>query len=247
MKTLLSKAIQTKIFKVGESLIPFAKESVEASIDDTSKMEGSILAITSKILSLSESRIVVKENIDKESLVRRESEYFLGEIGYGCFLTIKHGLFIASAGIDESNAEGEFYILYPEDPFKSAFEIRNELAKAWGLKRFGVIITDSHTSPLRAGVTGVALAHAGFRGVQSKIGSPDLFGNPLKMTQINVADALAVAAVYCMGETDEACPLALLRTNVDFVSTNDINVAKKECRISVEKDLYSPLFAKKLI
>lgn len=237
MKTLQATAIPTRVLKVGEHMIDFLKESILNSCD----LENSVLAITSKIVSISERRIISKNEIDKKTLVQRESDYYLGDIGYGCYLTIKHGLMIPSAGIDESNADGDYYILYPVDPFASARKIYYELSKTFGVKNFGVLLTDSHTTALRAGVTGIALAHAGFKGIQSKIGTPDLFGRALKMTRINVADALSVAAVYCMGEANESTPLALVRSSdVEFIS-GDIDLSK-ECSIPPNEDLYAPVY-----
>lgn len=240
MSSLAVQTIQTRIFRVGDALIPFLKEQLLRALNTPSELEGKVLVITSKIVSLSEGRIISKDKTSKEELVRAESDVFLGEIGYGCFLTIKHGLFIPSAGIDESNAEGDFYILYPKNPFETANEIRNALALEWGLKNFGVLLSDSKTTPLRAGVTGVALAHAGFKGVRDHVGAPDLFDHPLKMTRVNVADAIAVAAVYCMGEANESTPLALVSGGVEF--SENASSARIECLIQPELDLYRPLY-----
>lgn len=244
MNQLSVRGIKTRVFKMGEFLPSFIVEHILSVIGETKQLEGKVLAVTSKIVSLSENRILSKDGISKKSLVRKEADVFLGEIGHGCFLTIKHGLFIASAGIDESNADGDYYILYPEDPFRSAQELYLDLVQRFGLSNFGVLFTDSHTSPLRAGVTGVTLAYAGFRGIRNHIGSPDLFGKPLKMTRVNVADALSVAAVYCMGESDESTPLALLDGNVEFLPRHE-SVNPQECVISPEYDLYGPLYLKK--
>jgi len=51
--------------------------------------------------------------------------------------------------IDESNSETDQYILYPENPFVSAENLWQGLRKHWGVEKFGVILTDSHTTPLR--------------------------------------------------------------------------------------------------
>ena len=241
MKCLQVEAIETPIFKLGDSLANFIQTSLEKAGVDPKRLEGKILIITSKIVSLSEKRIVPKSEISKEALVKRESDHYMGEIAYGCFLTIKNGLFIPSAGIDESNAEGDFYILYPADPYQAALEIRNTLAGFWNLKNLGVILSDSKVTPLRGGVTGVSLAHAGFRGVNSHVGQPDLFGTPLKMTTVNVADALAAAAVVCMGEANESCPLALVTADVHF-QTSDAKTSEKEVSIPMDFDLYGPMF-----
>ena len=101
--------------------------------------EGMLIAVTSKIVSLSEGRIVPKSSIDKGALVRREADVFLGEAGYGCMLTIKEGLFIPSAGIDESNSAGGDYILFPEKPFESARLLWEGLRARWGLSELGVM------------------------------------------------------------------------------------------------------------
>ena len=231
------KAISTKIYHLGDDFKSFLIENINAHLK-----EREILAVTSKIVSLSENRIVPKTAIDKKELIRKEADHYLGEIGYGCHLTIKQGLLIPSSGVDESNAEGDYYILYPVDPFLSAKKIHSLIKQELGLKKFGVLLTDSHTTPLRRGVLGAALAYYGFRGVESKIGTKDLFGKKLKITQINIADALAVSATHVMGEGKEGCPLAVIKAKVDFAELPD----NSELQIPLEEDLYKPLLEKTL-
>jgi F420-0:gamma-glutamyl ligase len=106
-----------------------------------------------------------------------------------------------------------------------------------------VIITDSTTAPLRVGVVGIALAHSGFLALHDYIGTPDLFGRPLRMTKANVAEALAAAAVVVMGEGSEQTPLAQL-TDLPFVTFQDADPSATELaamRIAPEDDLYGPL------
>jgi dihydrofolate synthase / folylpolyglutamate synthase len=43
-----------------------------------------------------------------------------------------------------------------------------------------VILTDSHTTPLRKGVLGVALSYAGFEGVNDFVASPICLAGHLK-------------------------------------------------------------------
>ena len=114
--------------------------------------EGQILAITSKLVSLAEKRLVSQNSINKKELVEKESDYYLGEIAYDCHLTIKHGQLIPSAGIDESNYEDGSYILYPITPYASAQKIHAFLSEELGIERFGILLTDSHTVALRRGV-----------------------------------------------------------------------------------------------
>jgi F420-0:gamma-glutamyl ligase len=230
--------VKTRTFKPGEDLAEFVLESLQGAKIE----EETVLAVTSKIVSLSENRLVHHEG-PKAELIRRESDHYFGEVGYGCHLTIKHGLFIPSAGIDESNSETGGFILYPEDPFQSACRLWERLRREWRIERLGILITDSHTTPLRRGVTGISLSHWGFQAVKNLVGTPDLFGRPLKVTTVNAADALASAAVYMMGEGNESQPLALLEgASVRFTRATD----PKEVQIPYEDDLYSPLFKKTL-
>ncbi len=229
------KALSTGVYHRGENFSDFLTKNLKAVLE-----EGNILAVTSKIVSLSENRIVSKSTIDKKKLVQSEADSYLGEIGYGCHLTIKQNLLIPSAGVDESNAEGNFYILYPLDPFLSAKKIHNIIKRKLHLKKIGILITDSHTMPLRRGVLGAALAYYGFKGVESKIGTKDLFGHELKMTQINIADALAVAATFTMGEGNESRPLAIVNAPVEFIELPD----NSELHIPLKEDLYKPLLEK---
>ena len=225
------KAISTRTYHLGDNFKEFLKESLKDILED-----GIIIAVTSKVVSLSEKRIIHKSSVDKTKLIQKEADHYLGEISYGCHLTVKQGLLIPSAGVDESNAEGEFFILYPLNPFQSAKKIYSMIKQEFCLKKFGVLLTDSRTMPLRRGVLGAALAYYGFKGVENKIGEKDLFGRKLKMTQINVADALAVAATLTMGEGGESCPLALLKAGVEFMEST----SNRELQIPLEEDLYKP-------
>lgn len=227
--------IQTEIFRPWDKLAEFIVNSVPSDL----VCENMTIAVTSKIVSLAEGRLVNKSLYSKVDLVQREADVYLGEIGHGCHLTVKSGLLMASAGIDESNSETNEFILYPKNPFLSATNLWRDLKNIWKIDRLGVILTDSHTTPLRRGVTGVCLSYAGFQAVRSLIGTPDLFGRPLKMTQMNLADGLAASAVMVMGEGSERRPIAVLQ-NAPIEFTDSWQV--EEFQIPLEEDLYSPLF-----
>lgn len=238
-KPLQVTPIQTKIFRLGQNLHEFIVEELKS----VEIKEGSILVITSKIVSLSESQTVSKKDVDKDALIISEADHDLGEVAFGCRLTIKHGLFIPSSGIDESNSESGDFILYPKDPFDSARSIHNYLSKTYKLTSLGILITDSHTLPLRQGVVGAALAYWGFQGVKNMIGQKDLFDRDLKMTKMDLADGLASSAVLMMGEANEACPLALIENApVNFCS----QTFPDEIQIPIEQDLYFPIYRDRL-
>ena len=234
---LLVTAVKTDIFKKGDDLVSFVVRHTPTNLIH----EGIILAITSKIVSIAEDQVVSRNTIDKKTLVRREADVFLTETVHEVSLTIKHGILIPTAGIDESNSETNEFILFPKDPYQSAEKLWKGLKKAWGLKNLGVIITDSHTQALRKGVTGIGLSHYGFKATRDLVGQNDLFGRSMKMTHVNTLDALSVAAVYQMGEINECCPLAVIDApHVEFTQSTSQN----EIQIPLDEDLYGALFSK---
>lgn len=218
-------------------------QSIEVFIDRflPTLSERSVVAITSKVVSVCEGRVVPQNSISKKELIEREADRILATPTkeHDIVLTYKHRLLIPSAGIDESNGNG-CYILYPQDPFQSAYRIYTHLIQHHHLKECGVLITDSHTTPLRRGVTGVALAWWGFNPVASYVGQSDLFGRPLKVTCINLGDALAVSAVLTMGESSECTPLAVATDIPHIVFDQQTHSAEDLC-IDPNEDLYRPL------
>jgi F420-0:gamma-glutamyl ligase len=240
MKSGLSvNVLNCPVFHLNESILEYVISCIQNNGLKNIDLENRVLAISSKLVSLAEGRVVNKAEVNKTELIKKESDYFLGEMSYGCFLTIKHGHLIATAGINETNSEGNWYILLPEKPLESASLLCIQLKVHFGLKNFGIVLTDSRTSPLRVGVTGIALAHSGFKGVRSCVGEKDLFGRELKLTQIAVVDALATSAVYCMGEGSESTPLSLIHCQaVEFTNRDD----PKECQVSLDQDIYSPYY-----
>lgn len=228
------KTIKTTIFKEGDNLIKFIISHLPII------PENSVLAVTSKIVALAERRTITPNTtITKEKLIKDESDWATPT--KWAWLTIKDGILMASAGIDESNADDK-YILLPKNSFVSAKNIRNDLVKSYQLNNFGVVITDSHTAPLRKGVTGIALGYAGFKGLRDYTGEKDIFGRKFKFSSVNIADSLASAAVLTMGEGQEQQPLALLtETPVTFT---DQEVNPSELLIPLEDDMYLPFLKK---
>lgn len=225
------QAIKTKIFKPREKLLSFIENYLPAIGEKT------ILVITSKIVALAEGRVVKKiDEGTKLKIIKRESEFVL-PTKY-VYLTIKDGLVMANAGVDESNANGQI-ILLPKDSFKSAEKIKNYFKKKYHLKNFGVLITDSRCLPLRAGIAGVALGYAGFKGLKDYRRRRDIFNRPFKYSRVDVADSLATAAVLTMGEGDEQQPLAII-SDAPVQYADKIN--KNELKIDIKEDIYGPMF-----
>ena len=116
------------------------------------------------------------------------------------------------------------------------------LKKGLGVKNFGIILTDSITLPLRKGVVGIALSYSGFYPLRDMIGTNDLYGKPLKMTQVNLVDPMASACVLLMGEGSEKKPLALIENPpVEF---SDKRSKKNLIRIPTKQDLFYSLYKK---
>src|SRR3989338_3494144 len=230
---MLVKTIRTSIFREGGNLFDFIKQAIP------SLKNGSVLAVTSKIVALAEGSVVrATSSRAKEALIRAESEWQL-QAKYGK-LTLKDGLLMWNAGIDESNAKGND-VLLPKDSFKVAEQLRRKLKQLYKVKLMGVVITDSRVMPILAGVVGVALGYAGFKGLRDYRGKTDIFGRKLKFTQTDVADSLATAAVLMMGEGKEQKPLCVIEgAPVEFCE----KVNRRELVIAPKDDMYRPLFAK---
>lgn len=203
--------------------------------------EKSIVVITSKIIGLCEGNFIDAKNANKDKLVAQEANFYLPkeENNYGVYITIKDTILAATAGIDESNTDGKI-VFWPKNPQESANKIREYLVNKYKLKNVGVLITDSKTTPLRWGVTGIGLSHSGFKAINDYVGTEDLFGREFKMTKVNVMDGLAAGAAVLMGETTEQTPLGVI-TDIPFVHFQDHNPTDEELKnlhIPIDDDVY---------
>ncbi len=217
----------------------------------TNVKEKDIVVVTSKIVALAEERVVKKKTgtkAEKHALVKKEADYFLPaeKSQYNFMLTIKDGTLAVNAGIDESNIGKNHYLLLPKDPYASAEKIWRYLKKRFNLSEVGVVISDSVSMPLRWGVFGSSLAHCGFQAIVDHVGEKDLFGREMQVTKINLPLSIAQAAVFAMGEVDEARPVALVRgvkaiTRVDFQDRPPTKDEIKKIYVSLEEDLYAPV------
>lgn len=205
---------------------------VETAVGSLARAEltvqaGDVLAISSKYAAIAEGRIFDLDAIQPSAfahelaeryrmsaavaqLVLQEAEHVFGGIELGFLLTANAGIISPNAGLDRSNIPSGKVVLLPQHPYKTAFAIFDELRTRLD-RHIGVILTDSWLVPGRYGTTGIALASAGFKPIKDERGKMDLFGNPMAVTQVGVADSLAVAAQAVMGERDEGMPFALVR------------------------------------
>lgn len=228
------RPVRTRVFHRGENLADFIVANIPTL------KEQSVLIVTSKIVALAENRTVPRTDLTtKEKLIRAESDYAFPT--KWVWLTLKDGLVVASAGIDESNSETGEFILLPKDSYASAAMLRKELQRRYKIRELAVIITDSRTIPMRAGVVALALGYAGMKGLYDYRGKKDIFGRTFKFERVGVADSLATAAALAMGEGDEQQPLAVI-TSAPVTFAERVN--RKELRIALEDDIYLPFLSK---
>jgi len=206
--------------------------------------EGSVVVIAAKIVSLCEGRTIPISTVDKDNLIKRESQLFVPRehSQYHSSFTITQNFLIPGAGIDESNANDN-YILWPEDPQASANAIRGHLAEKYNLNKIGVVISDSTSRMMQRGTTGIALAHSGFMALKDYVGTTDIFDREMQFQKSNIANGLAASAVLVMGEGSEQTPIALIEDVqfVDFVDSNPPAEELAELRFAPEEDLFWPL------
>ncbi|MEK7116593.1 MAG: coenzyme F420-0:L-glutamate ligase [Patescibacteria group bacterium] len=221
-------AIKTPIFKEKDNLKKFINKQIKTL------EEGDIVAVTSKIVAMSQGR-TGKLN-EKEKLIKQNSKKIINTPWVP--LTFVDQEWCINAGIDESNAKNKI-ILLPKDPFGVAKQIQKNLKKRFSLKKLGVIITDTKSMPLRVGTIGKPIAYAGFNPLKSYIGKKDLFGRKSRLTQSNIADALAASAILVMGEGDEQIPMVIIKgAPVEFINKK-IKLAHPP-----ETDIYAWLYKK---
>ncbi|HEY7506016.1 MAG TPA: coenzyme F420-0:L-glutamate ligase, partial [Nitrososphaera sp.] len=143
------------------------------------------------------------------------------------------GLICANAGVDQSNVEGDAALLLPVDPDKSANRLRDSIGKKTG-KEVAVIITDTFGRPFREGQTNVAIGIAGINPIKSYIGSRDMYGRKLKVSEIAIADEIASAAELVMGKS-EGVPAAIIR---GYSFEKAAKSSAKSLQRSREQDLF---------
>lgn len=194
---------------------------------DVTLQDGDVIAVSTKYTAIAEGRIINLDevipspraealadryNMDTAiaQLVIEEASHIFGGIEMGFLLTANNGVISPNAGLDRSNIPSGQAVLLPKDPYASAEFVRQHLQDRLGCQ-IGVILTDSWLMPGRYGTMGVAIGVAGFNPIKDERGKMDLFGNPMAVTQVGVADSLSVCAQAVMGERDEATPIAVVR------------------------------------
>jgi coenzyme F420-0:L-glutamate ligase/coenzyme F420-1:gamma-L-glutamate ligase len=169
--------------------------------------DGDVVAVTSKIVSKAEGRLV--PGVDRGRWVQSETVRVVARRGELVIAETTHGFVCANAGVDASNLDAGMIALLPEDPDASAERLLEGLHRRLGV-RLGVIITDTFGRPWRNGLVNVAIGSAGLPSVVDLRGTPDHNGRPLEMTMVAFADELAAASGLVMPKAGRI-PAALIR------------------------------------
>jgi coenzyme F420-0:L-glutamate ligase/coenzyme F420-1:gamma-L-glutamate ligase len=209
-----------------------------------------ILVVTHKIVSKAEGRVIDLASIkpstkairmakehDKDprimELILNESTQILRAKNGIIISETKHGFVCANAGVDQSNVEGDTAVLLPVAPDESASRLQDAVKKKVG-KEIAVVITDTFGRTFRNGQTNVAIGIAGINPIKSYVGTYDMYGRKLRVTEIAVADEIASAAELVMGKA-EGTPVAVVRGyNFERASRSSV----KSLLRAKERDLF---------
>ena len=172
---------------------------------------GDILAVTSKIVSKAEGRVVAAA--DREQAITDETVRVVATRehpgGVTRIVENRLGLVMAAAGVDASNTPDGTVLLLPLDPDASARAIRTAVREAIG-GDVGVIITDTAGRAWREGQTDIAIGGSGVRLLDDLRGQHDAHGHLLEVTAPAVGDELASAADLIKGKSS-GTPVAVIR------------------------------------
>lgn len=209
----------------GDDLAELAVDAARAS--GVSFEDGDALVVAQKIVSKSEGRLVpldavspgpqardLAAEVDKDprlvELVLSESRSVLRARPGLLIVVHRSGAILANAGIDASNVADGAVLLWPEDADASAARLREAFRRRPGVD-VAVVVNDSVGRPWRMGTVGLAIGVSGMPGLVDLRGRRDLYGRPLQVSEVALADELAAAASLAMGQADEGRPMVLAR------------------------------------
>lgn len=216
----------------GDDLASIIGDSVGAQI-----LDGDILAISSKIVSKAEGRLVPA--VDREEAITQESVRVVASREHAGGITRivenRNGFVLAAAGVDASNTPAGTILLLPVDPDASARGLRTALSERFGV-RIGIVITDTFGRPWREGQTDVAIGAAGVTPSIKLAGTFDSHGHRLFVTEAAVVDEIAGTADLVKGKTSGR-PVAIVRGLAALVLAEDGPGVRALIRPS-EQDLF---------
>lgn len=227
-----------------DNLVELILQSLDASKTDLDN--GDIIVIASKIVSVTENRIVNAKDVEPsrkaieiaskngfdpvhvEIAIQESIEILRTE---GVLITETYsGLVCNFSGVDKSNAPEGKYILLPRDSDSSASQLMKSLMKYTG-KKLAVIITDTQGRPWRRGSVNLAIGCAGIAPFKYNKGKRDLYGRVLERSTVCQIDEIAMLVEPLMGQAGQRIPVVIVRgySYLDSEETaKDINRPKHE-------------------
>lgn len=196
--------------------------------------DGDVVVVTSKIVSKAEGRVVQAR--DREDAITAETVRVVAtrEHAKGITRIVENrlGLVMAAAGVDASNTPDGTVLLLPEDPDRTARELRAALRERFGVL-LGVLITDTAGRPWRQGQTDLAIGAAGVAVLDDLRGTVDTHGRVLEVSMAAVADEIAAAAELVKGKATGR-PVAVVRGMAHAVTPQDGPGARTLVRVGPE-------------
>ena len=217
------------LVKAGDDLAGIILDALAAS--GLTLRTDDVVVLAQKIVSKAEGRMIELSGIEPSAraieiaarsdkdprvvqLILDESDEVLRVRPGAIIVGHRLGFVAANAGIDQSNigngADDDRVLLLPLDPDGTCTKLRGELAARTGVD-VAVMIIDSIGRAWRNGTVGTAIGVSGMAGLLDLRTKPDLFGRPLKTSELGLADELASAASLVMGQSSEGRPIVLAR------------------------------------
>jgi coenzyme F420-0:L-glutamate ligase / coenzyme F420-1:gamma-L-glutamate ligase len=218
--------LRTEAFTVDN--IPRVKQGDDITdfLRDVDLHDGDIVVIASTILSKAEGLMRSLESFTPGEQARRiaaglqeDPRFIEAVLGQSTEILIekpfllvesKFGQVCVNAGLDRSNVDEGFVLLLPDEPSRSAQQIRSRIIERYG-KNVAVIVTDTCGRSFREGQTGVGIGFAGIASMKDWRGMRDLEGKVLEITNEGVGDEIAGLANLMMGEGAGGTPIVIVR------------------------------------
>lgn len=177
---------------------------------------GDVVVVTSKVISKARGLIHGAERTD---LVQAHTDRLVALRGATQIVRTRHGLTVASAGLDASNTAKGTVLALPDDPDAEAVALRRRLQDLTGAN-VAVVVTDTAGRAWRLGQTDMAIGVAGLLPLHDLTGESDGYGNTLAVTAPAVVDAVAAAADLVQGKL-ERVPVAVVTGLATWVLARD--------------------------
>ena len=201
--------------------------------------DGDVVVVAQKVVSKAEGALVAAPAADggldpRRELARSVAAEIVADAPWALIVRTQHGLVCANAGIDASNVPDGMLSLLPDDPDRSAKQLRADLEAAAGVT-VAVVISDTFGRPWRVGQVDVAIGVAGLGPIRDERGAMDREGRVLTVTEAAVADELAAAADLVRRKAD-GVPVVVVR---GFAYEPDAGGSARQLVRDAETDLFA--------